>query len=263
MDEGYFVEWRVINAAEYGYAQRRRRTFILAYKQGTKLYNKLEKQAKKDGGVKEWIISNGLFGKAFPVDMDKIKRTNKADVSGYEDLVDLTENFSTSFNNAGVMMSGKILSIETTPILEKPIPLSEIVEKEGVDEHYYIKDSNMDKWTYQKGAKKIERTAASGHKYIFAEGAIAFPDPLSKPARTMLTSEGSLNRSTHIIKDPQTKRLRKLTPVECERINGFPDNWTNSGMPENRRYFMMGNALVCGIIKKIGHQINIIIDKED
>lgn len=84
---------------------------------------------------------------------------------------------------------------------------------------------------------------------MYSEGAMSPIDELSLPGRTMLTSEGSINRSTHIIKDPKTRRVRKLTPIECERLNQFPDNWTDSGMPEKRRYFMIGNALVCGIIE--------------
>jgi DNA (cytosine-5)-methyltransferase 1 len=75
----------------------------------------------------------------------------------------------------------------------------------------------------------------------------------------MLTSEGTLNRSTHIIKD--AKGVRILTPIECEKLNQFPENWTDT-MPERKRYFMMGNALVCGIIRKLGIQISKIIDKE-
>ncbi len=255
MDEGYFVEWRVINAAEYGCAQRRRRTFILAYKKGTKLYKELEKAAKIDDGIKNWILSNGVFGKAFPIDQNNVKRSKEADVSIFSDLADLTDKFSAQFNNSGVMVNGKILSIETTPVYEKPITLSKIVEKNGVDEHFFISDEKMDKWKYQKGAKKIERTSKSGYKYTFSEGAIAFPDPLNKPARTMLTSESSLNRSTHIIEDPKTKKLRKLTPVECERINGFPDNWTNTNMPERQRYFIMGNALVVPLIERIASEL--------
>ena len=113
-----------------------------------------------------------------------------------------------------------------------------------------------------KGAKRIERTSKTGHKYIFSEGPIAFPDPIDRPGRTMLTSEASKNRSTHIIKDPQTNRLRKITPLECERLNGFPDNWTNTGMSERFRYFCMGNALVVGLITIMGNKISAIIDKE-
>mgnify|MGYP003307335894 FL=1 len=115
-----------------------------------------------------------------------------------------------------------------------------------------------------RGSKKLPRVdKKTGHEYMYSEGAMSPYDSLDLPGRTMLTSEGTTNRSTHIIKDPKTKELRLLTPVECERINQFPDDWTNSGMPEKRRYFMMGNALVCGIIKKIGNQINLIIEKED
>ena len=153
------------------------------------------------------------------------------------------------------MVDGKIVTIEVTPLFEKPITLSKIVEKGGVDEHYYIADDKMDKWNYLKGSKKIERTSNTGYKYIFSEGAIAFPDPLDRPARTMLTSESTLNRSTHIIEDPKTKKLRKLTPIECERINGFPDNWTNTDMPERQRYFIMGNALVVPIIQRVADEL--------
>lgn len=255
MDEGYFVEWRVINSAEYGYAQRRRRAFILAYRNGTKLYEQLKQEAKDIDGMKDWILSNGVFGMAFPVDKDNIKRSKETDVSVYEDLIDLTNNFSAQLNNAGVMVDGKILSIETTPIYEESIKLSDIVERDGVDEHYFIPEDKMEKWVYLKGAKKIERTSLSGFRYTFSEGAIAFPDPLDRPARTMLTSESSLNRSTHVIEDPKTKKLRLLTPVECERINGFPDNWTKTEMPERQRYFIMGNALVVPLIERIANEL--------
>lgn len=255
MDEGYYVEWRVINGAEYGYAQRRRRVFILAYKKGTKLYSELNKRLDDENGMRKWILGEGVFGSAFPVDIENVVRTKKTDVSGYKDLVDITDNFSAQFNNSGAMANGKVLSLETTPIYEHPTTLSQIIENNLVDEHYFISDDKMDKWRYLKGAKKIERTSMSGFKYIFSEGAIAFPDPLDKPARTMLTSESSLNRSTHVIEDPRSKKLRKLTPIECERINGFPDNWTNTDMPERQRYFIMGNALVVPIIERIANEL--------
>ena len=114
-----------------------------------------------------------------------------------------------------------------------------------------------------KGAKAIERTSKTGHKYTFREGALSFPDPIDRPARTMLTSEGSLNRSTHVIEDPKSKCYRILTPIETERINGFPDTWTNTGMPEKFRYFCMGNALVVGLIERMGNSLNKIFESED
>ena len=144
-----------------------------------------------------------------------------------------------------------------------PITLGDIVERDGVDEHYFLSESQKKKYEYLRGSKKIPRKDANGFEYLYSEGAMSPYDDLSLPARTMLTSEGTTNRSTHIVMDPKEGKLRILTPIECERINQFPDNWTNSGMPEKRRYFMMGNALVCGIIKKIGKQLVKIIDEED
>lgn len=253
---GYNVEWRVINAAEYGFAQRRRRTFIFAYKNTTKYSKYIAKSAKTPNSI---INEVGFFAHTFKVEnvcsneIRSIKLTE-------DDLADVTEHFSYEFDNSGYMFNGTVFTCKTTPIYKNPIPLKNLLEK-NVDKHFYLGE-NIDKWQYLKGAKKIERTSKSGHKYIFSEGPIAFPDPITRPARTMLTSESSLNRSTHVIEDPDTKQLRLLTPIEAERIQGFDDNWTNTGMPEKFRYFCMGNALVVGLITIMGNYLNTIFDYE-
>ena len=123
-------------------------------------------------------------------------------------------------------------------------------------------NSQIEKFTFLKGSKKIPRVKPNGEPYYYTEGSMPFPDNLDAPARTMLTSEGGVSRTTHVIEDFKTKRPRLLTPVECERINGFPDNWTNTGMTQKKRNFMMGNALVVGVIEKIGEEIENIIDSE-
>ena len=137
--------------------------------------------------------------------------------------------------------------------------MKDILEND-VDEKYYIPEEKLEKWKYQKGAKKIERVSKSGHRYTFSEGSCPFPDKLDQPARTMLTSEGTLNRSSHVILDPQTNRYRILTPVEAERCQGFLDNWTDN-MPNRMRYFCMGNALVVSMISRIGTALDQIIEK--
>lgn len=251
-EEGYAAEWRVINAAEYGHAQRRRRTFILAYRQDSKVYNELSQSS-----LIEWVKSEGLFANAFPVldTVDEKKRSN-ADIAKYEDLAVLSKSFACPFFNAGVMFDGNVFSEEVKPVEIAPTLLKDIVHHHEVDEKYFISEQDLPKWEYLKGAKKIERVAKStGYAYTFSEGPVAFPDPLDRPGRTMLTSESSLNRSTHVITDVKTNRLRKLTPVECERLNGFPDDWTNTGMPERMRYFIMGNALVTDLITAMGREL--------
>jgi len=130
--------------------------------------------------------------------------------------------------------------------------LNDVVTHEEVADKYLISEEQLGKWEYMKGAKRIERKSKTGFAYTFSEGPIAFPDPLDKPARTMLTSEASLNRSTHVVEDRVSGKLRKLTPEECEQINGFDIGWTDTGMPERQRYFIMGNALVVPLIEEMG-----------
>ena len=82
----------------------------------------------------------------------------------------------------------------------------------------------------------------------------------------MLTSESTTNRSSHVVKDVVSGNLRTLTPVEAERIQMFPDNWTNiesKAMTERRRYFMMGNALVVGVVERLGKYLEEIVENED
>jgi DNA (cytosine-5)-methyltransferase 1 len=160
------------------------------------------------------------------------------------------------------MIDGQILSMLVQPIEMPSQKLDEIIEKNGVDEKYFVNGS-FDKFGILKGNKKIRRINPEGEIYLYSEGAMAFPDPIDKPARTMLTSEGSLNRSTHVIIDPKLNLPRLLTPLECERLNGFDDNWTDTGMPHKFRYFCMGNALVVPIIEIIGKRFIEIWGKTD
>ena len=162
------------------------------------------------------------------------------------------------------MTNGRIYTEQTTPLYDGKFTLLRDLLETDVDEKFYLDgdEEKLEKWKYLKGAKKIERTSKTGHKYVFSEGPLSFPDPIDRPARTMLTSESSVNRSSHVVEDPQTGRLRVLTPMEAERINGFEDNWTNSGMPQKFRYFCMGNALVVGLVTKMGNCIKEIIENE-
>lgn len=250
----YSVEWRVINAADYGFPQRRRRVFIFAFKNSLKYAKKI-----KNSTFKNWLNNIGFFQSQFPI----LDNQHEHEVINfeYEDLVDLSDNFSLKFKNSGIMSKGKIYTEETKPNYNGPFKTLGSILETKVDKKFYL-NGELEDWKYMKGAKKIERISRAGHKYIFSEGAIAFPDPLNRPSRTMLTSESSKNRSTHIIQDPSTGQLRKITPIEAERLNGFPDNWTDTGMTESFRYFCMGNALVVGLIEKMGKELNKIFDNE-
>lgn len=252
---GYSVEWRVINAADYGLAQRRRRVFIFAFHESTRYYRQAVIREQISGNDK-YISEDAFFSRQFPIEqLIEMKECRLPD-----DIVDISETFSFIFGECGILLENRVTCYRYTSPTIEPIPLHDILQSD-VDKRFYL-GTDLSNWQYMKGAKKIPRKSKDGHEYVFAEGAIAFPDPIDKPGRTMLTSESSKNRSTHVIKDPETGELRVLTPVECERLNGFDDEWTNTGMPEKFRYFCMGNALVVNLITRMGNELSQIIDEE-
>lgn len=249
---GYAVEWRVINAADYGMPQRRRRIFILAYLNNTEIYKKI-----KNSSPIEWILEDGTIASAFPVTTENKFQPKEITLEG--DIVSISENFNKKgkvglFENTGIMINGKVTTIKTSPNFEGNFTiLKDIIQNGEVTEDFYISSEDLDKWNYLKGPKKEIRKSADGFEYNYSEGGMIFPDPLDKPSRTIITGEGgkSASRFKHVIQTP--KGLRRLTPVELERLNMFPDDHTKlNGITDTKRAFFMGNALVVGVIEKIG-----------
>ncbi len=259
-DAGYGIQWRVINAADYGHPQKRRRTFIFAFRNDTNYYDKFVKAASK--GAESAILTATIFSNGFPCE----KKTDvvQGSIYGkkYETLVEVSKLFAFSFENSGFCIDGgfSTMSVSSTYVGPHKTLGECLVKPSEVPEFCY--KANFEKFKYLKSAKKIKRVAKNGHEYVFSEGAIPFPDKLDTPSRTMLTSEGSTNRTSHYILDPNTNKYRILAPVECERLDEFPSYWTETGMPEKFRYFIAGNALVCGIIETIGEQLEQIIKTE-
>ena len=263
-DAGYGVQWRVINAADYGHPQRRRRVFIFAFRNTTKFYAKIATATKKPEEAEDAILNRMMFSAGFPCVLAKKGSVRILDIGkkSYPDLVDVSSSFSAPFENAGFCLDYRVFSEKVLPAFDGPVKtLGECLDCDNVPNYCY--QPNEEKFRYLKGGKRIKRMAKSGHEYTYSEGRIPFPDILERAGRTMLTSEGTTNRSTHYILDPISKKFRILTPVECERMNEFPDNWTDSGMPAKKRYFMMGNSLVTGLIRTMGDEIERIVEEED
>lgn len=263
LDNGYAVEWRVINAAEYGFPQKRRRVFIFAYHNSTNYYKNMS-----EFSAEKLVYCEGIFSSNFPIKDVKLAEGDTIISSDeFEDVVYINDEFDFHFFNAGCMVDGVINTYKVEPNYDGKITTLGDVLQSDYDEKYVIPQDRLEKWKYLKGSKKIERKKPNGETYCYSEGKIAFPEHLDVPARTMLTSEGTTNRSSHIIGvDEEKDFYRILTPVETERIQMFPDNWTNiesKSMTERRRYFMMGNALVVGIVNKLGHYLEKIVENED
>ena len=257
-DNGYSVEWRVINAADYGFVQRRRRTFIFASRDDSCHFKELE-----DSNPREIMSSNGFFARCFPArgPANNGYREFQLSEKTYPTLLEVSDSFHADLGNTGVMVGHTVFTTDVTPNYGGPTSTLGSIIEPCHDENYY-QDSHIDKWREMKGPKKIPRVnKKTSIEYMYSEGGIPFPDPLDRPGRTMLTSEGSKNRSSHLIIDPSTNRYRVLTPLECERLNGFPDGWTDT-MSKRKRYFCMGNALVVGLITRMG-KVLIEIEDED
>lgn len=260
-DLGYIVEWRVINAAEYGMPQRRRRVFMLGYRKNLSIVEKIKKDSLK------WIMKTGTIASEFPI-------TPKTAVSEFKiegDLDEITKKFNnkggksaTPFAECGISINRKVQTFKVIPQHEGPfVTLGDIIEKDEkkIPSEYFIKEEKMAVWTALKGAKKQERTTKAGFTFFYSEGGMVFPDSLDKPSRTIVTGEGgaSPSRFKHVIKTKSGK-LRRLMPVELEKLCMFPENHTE-GQPDIKRAFFMGNALVVGIIDKLGRSLSKQLDK--
>lgn len=258
-DLGYAIEWRVVNAADYGFPQRRRRVFILGYKKGTKLYDRINKTQDKV----EWLTKKGVLSDAFPIE-DERPMHKEFEIKGTQ--VEITNEFSkhgptiSPFDNSGVMIGRSVTTAHVLPSYDGPrTNLGDIlVDEKNVPEEFFIPKSKMAEWIYLKGAKKIERKTTTGHTYFFSEGAMTFPDALDKPSRTIITGEGGAgaSRFKHVILTP-SGRYRRLVPLELERLDMFPDNHTKlEGVSDGKRAFIAGNALVVGAIQKVGESLS-------
>ncbi len=291
----YVVEWRVINAADYGMPQRRRRVFILAYAPGTPQHEALT----SGNDILGWIENTGVHAQAFPIQPlgvlvavpNPIKDREDADLADVSDEFNVGANpkSKSPFMEAGVMVGGQYYTYKSKPKYEgETTTLSNILlTPSKVPLEYCIEPDSVLKekgWKYLKGAKEEPRKGTEDFTYLYKEGPMVFPDALDKPSRTIITGEGgsTASRFKHVVKFRPTKKMRealdldsdevqhvrkelglkksewirRLTPVELERLNMFPDNHTE-GPTDGKRAFFMGNALVVGIVERLGELIEI------
>jgi DNA (cytosine-5)-methyltransferase 1 len=276
-EQGYAVEWRIVNAADYSMPQRRKRIYILAYHQSTSIYKRII-----DSTPKDWVLNKGVHASAFPLKKN-VLASNVGSISN--DPKQVSDEFNkgrkvSPFFNSGLFVNGEYTTFKTEAEITTLFPLEKIVEhistvsdeflvspstklkkelvKEQIEADNIIITTELDMWKYLKGKKKEQRTnKIQGFKYKYAEGSMTFPDALEKPSRTIITGEGgkSASRFKHIIL--QDNIYRRLTPIELEKLNMFPENHTKLDDVNNtKRAFFMGNALVVGVVEKIGEELS-------
>lgn len=289
LDElGYVVEWRSLNAAEYGMPQRRRRVFILAFSKESKHYPLLS-----NCDPLSYLYESGITAKAFPIKRPmliscpplSLRQKKESDLAAVslEFNKGAKKTSSSPFKKCGMMRDGIAYTFDGIPDYQGPLTtLSDVLLKPAkIPTEYYIAPEDVLKpkgWKYLKGAKKEQREGTDGFTYSYNEGAMKFPDPLDNASRTIITGEGGStpSRFKHVVvfRPPKSKMeslrltsknhgkvrielkmkknewIRRLTPIELERLNMFPDDHT-VGPTDGKRAFFMGNALVVGIIERL------------
>lgn len=258
-DLGYAAEWRVINAAEYGMPQRRKRVYIMAYRTGTSM-NKTIKQLAKKGKAFDWVSETGIMNEAFPMDFESVL-ANAFELEG--ELDEISENNidynakRRPFANAGVMIDRQVYTASGNAQYKgKYQTLGDILlDDKEVPPEFFISSQELETWTYLKGSKKEKRTTKTGFEYNYSEGPVTFPDAQNRASRTIITGEGGrgASRFKHVVETKSGKH-RRLTPIELERLNQFDDNHT-AGQSDTKRAFFMGNALVVGVVEKLGKSL--------
>ena len=286
LDElGYVVEWLEFSASAFGFKQRRKRVFILAYAPGTQMADELKNH--KIEHERRSLLLRG-FPHILGLPSSFRLRENHGD-----DLADVSDKFNkgdnaksqSPFEDFGVMVDGEFVTRDAIPNSkdrEKGTLRSVLQSPSKVPISFLINPDDVPSWEYLKGAKKEQRKASSGFTYNYSEGPVTFPDALDRPSRTIVTGEGgagasrfkhvveftptksqrqelnldgdAANRGRELIGISHSKWIRRLTPLELERLNGFPDNHTE-GVGDSKRAFFMGNALICGIVERIGQEI--------
>lgn len=268
---GYAVEWRVVNAADYGHAQKRRRVFIMAYHQSTALYAKLAAKVQQDAS--DWMLSCGVLASALPAQLkdgsDVRSFAVQADVYAAQETYTPVKGRS-QFAAGGVCLAGQVWTGDMQAQAfsdytqftgqRQAMTLGDVVGQttQEVAQRFFLTTEALPRWQALKGAKSSPRVNASGHAYEYKEGAVAFPDPLQRPARTIITSEGGTcaSRTSHVVAHADG-RLRRLVPEELEALNGFDRGFTDiPNIPAAKRAFLMGNALVTGLVTRLGEVLS-------
>lgn len=268
---GYAVEWRIVNSADYGFPQRRKRIFMVCHHNSTEIYQRLSRQCHAQEST-PWLTASTVLAQALPVQTDTDPTVSSfevgQDVHGVQAHYKPQANGKTPFAKTGVMLSGRVWTADVKAAAltdfttftgsQEVLTLGDVVGRtQHVPPEYYLSQDSLATWSRLKGSKSKERISAEGHSYTFSEGAIAYPDSLTRASRTVITGEGGSapSRTKHVVATPQG-RLRRLMPEELEELNGFERGFTElEGVSDVRRSFFMGNALVVGIVTVIGRAL--------
>ncbi len=160
---GYAVEWRVVNAADYGYPQKRRRIFILAYKLKTSQGKALKASADEPTAV---LISKGVLAQSLPCLSEELI-PEFYDLNKFKTDVDVKDRYgegASPFMSAGFMLDGNVHTMQVDPVMKgKPTFLRDLLVEPGrlfypsTAAKFAIPAEDVKLWSYAKGRKNEPR----------------------------------------------------------------------------------------------------------
>lgn len=218
-DLGYTVEWQVLNSKNFGVPQNRERVFIIGYIRGERrpkvfpIRRITEQTLNFLGGAetKRWLEDDKSFSRNFP---------QGSRVYGVDGIS------ATLASNAGGLGAKTGLYCINT--------------RSRTDEIYYEKSPTITA-SMHKEMLKVAIPVLTPDRENKRQNGRRFKED-GEPAFTLT------GQDKHGIYDGY--RIRRLTPIECERLQGFPDNWTG-GLSDTQRYKCLGNAVTVNVINYI------------
>lgn len=226
LDElGYDCQWQVLNSKNFGVPQNRERVFIIGHLRGTpqpKIFPIEGAGPEADGA----IVSTALDANYWK-GPDKHGQRTLIIARGFEGRATVMEGVSPALRDFG-SGGGKT---------HKLLQLNEA-------EHF------QDRIYSTEGIAPTVPTASTGGNLV---PKIAFYPHGNNPGGTkQLPNLRAHSGAPH--NEILIPQLRRLTPLECERLQGFPDGWTE-GVSDTQRYKMLGNAVTVNVIYEIGRRL--------
>ncbi len=111
---------------------------------------------------------------------------------------------------------------------------------------------------------KVKSGVKKGYEEAKKGDSINFAYPNSNTKRGRVGKKQSQTLDTACNMGVYTDKIRRLTPIECERLQGFPDDWTKFGITKGKisdaqRYKMCGNAVTVDVVEAIANKIKLNI----
>ena len=266
---GYGVAWRILDAKYFGVAQRRNRVFIVGSLGNFASVEVLLESTglpgdSPTGGEARPSIADGTLSRA-------LGRIGGGDDPGANKggalILDARGNGPGDVANT---LTGDHMDRVTdyTPIVAAPLPSrsatgSNLPGRGGEDDENLVTywdggdgDDTLDASQIAKGQMMPEkRRFPVVFEARLARNGRGAPEPIAPPLKAESGSTGKGDAAPLLF----DRAVRRLTPLECERLQGFPDLWTE-GHSDSARYRMIGNAVCVPVAEWIGRRIMEVSD---